>query len=73
MAYASMLFTFPFQHLNKFLKKSAEKSCLMLVLSSNNISVQVYRHYRIITESHRFISFGEQVEFKNSEEGKKGV
>ena len=36
----------------------------MPILSFNNISCQVYRHYRMMTESHRFFSYSKQVEFK---------
>ena len=45
----------------------------MPILSFNNIPYQVYRHNRMIRESHRFVSFSKQVEFKNSEAGKMGV
>ena len=45
----------------------------MPILSFNNIPYQVYRHYRMITESNPLVSFGKHVEFNNSEEGKIGV
>ena len=55
MAYASMLFPFPFQYSNK-LKTYAENSCLIPVLSFSNIPYEVYRHYSMSTESNPLVS-----------------
>ena len=61
MGYASMLFPFPFQYSNKLKTHMRENSCLMPVLSFNNIPYEVYRHYSMSTESNPLVSSTDRI------------
>ena len=63
----------PFPTVKQVKNIYVENYCLMLILSFNGIPSQIFRHCKMITESHPFVSFGKQVEFNNSEEGKMEV